>query len=256
MRVLARALLGVLVLLVPPGRHRWALVAVVLVGALIPVTELMVTKIFTDLVTGSKLTDVAHVAPQLGLFVALFLATRVAHAAQRVYRVRLFENAFAAGGAGPTPQAESWRWAAGLELLTILTGMTQIALLAGFFTYLAWGFGLVNMVAIVVLFEVVGWLFSRQQGLQRQYVERKKAKEHVPNSEKVRSRIVSAETGGLASALAVLVLLIVLVFMAMEGWVATSAAIVLFLGLRIQNSTFTALSGATMRLARARANAR
>jgi len=37
-------------LLVPKGKYRWQLVLLVLIGAAIPVTELLVAKLFTDLV--------------------------------------------------------------------------------------------------------------------------------------------------------------------------------------------------------------
>ena len=42
--------------LIPSGRHRWQLLALMLVGAAIPLTELLVTKIFTDTITSDSAT--------------------------------------------------------------------------------------------------------------------------------------------------------------------------------------------------------
>jgi hypothetical protein len=239
--------------LVPPGRFRWQLAGLVVVGAGIPVTELMVTKVFTDLITEDVSAAPADLAPELALFLALFVATRVAHYAQRMYRVTFFERVFQARGGRRAASLESWQWAQALELLTILTALVQILVMAGFFVLLAPAFGLVNGVLVLLLLHVVGVLFRRQLGAQRSYVERRRANEDVPPSVRVRSRIASAEAGGLASSIGVLVLLVLLLGLTIGGSVGAATAIVLFLGLRMQNSTFSTLSAGAMRLARARA---
>jgi hypothetical protein len=253
MRDLARELARAYRDLVPSGRHRWQLLSLILVGAAIPLTELLVTKIFTDAITSDGTSTLVDMAPQLVLFIVLFLATRVAHYAQRTYRVTFFEAAFSAGDR-PPPNLESWRWALGLELITILTAVTQMIVMAACFVLLAPVFGAVNVILIAVLAEVLGRLFTRQSTEQRQYVERGRAKERVATHTRVRSRIVSAETGGLISSVGVLLLLVVLLAMSINGLISASNTIVLFLGLRMQNSTFSTLSGAVMRFARARAN--
>ena len=81
-----------------------------------------------------------------------------------------------------------------------------------------------------------------------------RAKTQVATHVRVRSRIVSAEIGGLISSIGALVLLIALLAMSINGLISASSTIVLFLGLRLQNSTFTTLSGGVMRFARALAN--
>jgi hypothetical protein len=52
----------------------------------------------------------------------------------------------------------------------------------------------------------------------------------------------------------VVILLGVLIWFSLEGWVSLSNAIVLFLALRIQNTTFRSVSSSLMRFARAKAN--
>jgi hypothetical protein len=49
-------------------------------------------------------------------------------------------------------------------------------------------------------------------------------------------------------------LLVALLAMSINGLISASSTIVLFLGLRLQSSTFHALSGGVMRFARAQAN--
>lgn len=254
MRDLVRALAQAYRDLVPAGRHRWQLLSLILVGAAIPLTELLVTKIFTDAITGDGTASLAELAPQLVLFAGLFLATRVSHYAQRTYRVTFFEHALTAGERTRPSNIESWKWALGLELVTILTAVTQMVVLATCFVLLAPAFGLVNVILIAVLAEVLGRLFTRQATEQRQYVERGRARDHVATHVRVRSRIASAELGGLISSVGVLTLLLVLLAMSLSGVISASNTIVLFLGLRMQNSTFASLSGAVMRFARARAN--
>lgn len=253
MHALPRALARTYQDLVPRGRHRWQLASLILVGAAIPLTELLVTKIFTDAITGGT-TSLEELLPQLVLFCVLFLGTRVAHYAQRTYRVRFFEAAFGADERAYPANLESWRWALGLELVTILTAATQMAVMAACFVLLAPVFGVVNVVLIVVLAEVLGRLFARQSAEQRRYVESGRARQRVATHVRVRSRIVSAEVGGLISSAGVLLLLVVLLVMSIKGQISASNTIVLFLGLRMQNSTFSTLSGGVMRFARAQAN--
>lgn len=254
MQDLGRALAGACRDLIPLGRHRAQLLALIMVGAAIPLTELLVTKIFTDAITQGSAATLADLGPQLVLFAVLFLATRVAHYAQRTYRVTFFEAAFSADGDRQTPAIESWRWALGLELVTILTAITQMVVMAACFVLLAPVFGVVNLVLIIVLAQVLGRLFARQSTEQRGYVELGRAKQPVATHVRVRSRIVSAEVGGLVSSIGVLALLVILLAMSINGLISASSTIVLFLGLRMQNSTFSTLSGGVMRFARARAN--
>jgi hypothetical protein len=254
MRELARALARTCRALIPGVRHRWQLLALVMVGAAIPLTELMVTKIFTDIITSQRPSSLDDLAPQLAIFVLLFLATRVAHYVQRTYRVTFFEGVFRSSDRTHPAHIESWQWALGLELVTVLTALTQMLAMAAYFVVLAPVFGALNLLLIAVLAEALGRLFARQRAQQRGYVELGRAKTQVATHVRVRSRIVSAEVGGLVSSIGALLLLIALLAMSINDLISASSTIVLFLGLRLQNSTFSTLSGSVMRFARALAN--
>ena len=156
MRELARALARTCFTLIPAGRHRWQLLALVMVGAAIPLTELMVTKIFTEIITKERAASLNHLVPQLAIFVLLFLATRVAHYAQRTYRVTFFEGVFRSADRAHPAHIESWQWALGLELVNVLTSVTQMLLMAAYFVVLAPLFGAVNLVLIALLAEALG----------------------------------------------------------------------------------------------------
>lgn len=254
MRELARALARTCGTLIPSGRHRWQLLALVMVGAAIPLTELMVAKIFTDIITTQSTASLTQLAPQLAVFVLLFLATRVAHYVQRTYRVTYFAGVFRSADRTHPANIESWQWALGMELVTVLTSVTQMLLMAAYFVVLAPVFGAINLLLILILAEVLGRLFTRQRAEQRGYVELGRAKAQVATHVRVRSRIVSAEIGGLISSAGALVLLVALLAMNIDGLISASSTVVLFLGLRMQNSTFSTLSGSVMRFARALAN--
>ena len=254
MRELAGALARTCATLIPGARHRWQLLALVMVGAAIPLTELMVAKIFTEIITRERTSSLTHLAPQLAVFVLLFLVTRVAHYAQRTYRVTFFEGVFRSADRAHPAHIESWQWALGLELVNVLTALTQMLVMATYFVLLAPVFGAVNLLLILLLAEALGRLFTRQRAEQRGYVELGRARTQVATHVRVRSRIVSAEIGSLISSVGALMLLIALLAMSINGLISASSTIVLFLGLRLQNSTFATLSGGVMRFARAQAN--
>lgn len=253
---LVRSLRGTAAALVPAGRDRGMLGVLVAVGALVPVTELFVTKIFTDVVTKERTgTGLRPVAGELAVFFVLFLGTRVAHYAQRLYRVRFFDRVFRTAGRDGSGVRAGWEWAVGLELVTVLSSATQLVVVAGFFVWLAPLYGAVNVLLVVVLLEVVSRLFRGQLAAQAQFVESRRRRVLVPAYDKLRTRVLSAETGTLVSSVGVVVLLAALIVMNVEGLVGISATVVLFLGARLQNGIVASLSGAVMRYARAVANA-
>ena len=79
-----------------------------------------------------------------------------------------------------------------------------------------------------------------------------KKKEHVPNVVRIGTRIKSGETGILVSSIAMLILLAMLIYLSYTGEISMANTIVLFFGLRMQNSNFANISTSLMRFARAR----
>lgn len=241
-------------LLVPTNRLRAQLVLLVLIGAAIPVTELLVAKIFTDIVvTGQSKSAMDLVLAVLG-FSALFAITRIANYLQKTYRVKFFDKSFKKDTREKSSTKESWEWAMALELVNVLSFFTQMIVIAAFVLYLSWAFGAINFVFVLIVLQIMGMLFKRQLVKQRGYVEKKRAKEDVKAAERLGARIQQAELATLIASLGLVVLLALLVFFSLQGYVSLSNTIVIFLALRLQNTTFSSVSSSLMRFARAKAN--
>ena len=241
-------------LLVPKGKYRTQLVLLVLIAAAIPVTELLVAKLFTDLVIDGASMSTVQLLISVAIFGLLFISTRTANYLQKTYRVKFFDKAFGADTREKSKTKESWEWAMGLELVNVLSFLTQLFVIASFLFVLSPIFAGLNLLLILIVLQVMGVLFKRQLKKQRGFVEKKRAKKDVTPAERLGSRIQQAEIGTLIASFGVVLLLGVLIWFSIDGLVSLSNAIVLFLGLRLQNTTFSSVSSSLMRFARAKAN--
>ena len=86
------------------------------------------------------------------------------------------------------------------------------------------------------------------------YHDERRAKEEVTPAERLGVRIQQAEFGTLLASAGVVVLFALLIWFSISGMISLSNTIVFFLGLRLQNTTFSSVSSALMRFARAKAN--
>ena len=238
--------------LFPTTKFRIILVVLVLTAAFISVSELAVAKLFTQIILHEgELTTTQMILYVLGFFV-FFGGTRAGHYFQRIYRVNVFERAFDASEKKVLRSKENWRWAQAFELTTLLSIFTQMGVIIVFFTFLNWKFGLLNIVIVTVVLQVLGRIYGKQLKSQRSFVKAKERKEYVPNAVKIGTRIRSGETGTLLSGLAMLILFGALIALSFNGEISPSNTIVLFFGLRMQNSGLSNISSGLMRFARAR----
>ena len=240
--------------MVPKGKYRPQLILLVLIAAAIPVTELLVAKLFTDLVIDGASRTATELIISVAIFAILFVSTRTANYLQKTYRVKFFDKAFGSDTRERSKTKESWEWAMGLELVNVLSFLTQLFVIAAFFFVLSPIFASLNLLLILIVLQVVGVLFKRQLKKQRGFVEKKRAKKDVTPAERLGTRIQQAEIGTLIASFGVVLLLGVLIWFSLEGLVTLSNTIVLFLGLRLQNTTFSSVSSSLMRFARAKAN--
>ena len=104
---------------------------------------------------------------------------------------------------------------------------------------------------VLFIFHIYGRLFKSQIEAQRGFVEARKNKKPVTNAIKIGTRIKSGETGILISGSAMLILLAALIYLSYNGQISQSNTIVLFFGLRMQNSNLSNISSGLMRFARA-----
>ena len=240
--------------LLVPAKYRYPLILLILVAAAIPVTELLVAKLFTDLVVNGAQKGLGEIIINLVIFGLLFVATRVANYIQKTYRVRFFDKAFGADKREKTSQGESWEWAMALELVNVLSFMLQAFVIAAFLFVLNQIMGGITLVIILILLQVMGRIFTFQLKVQRDFVEKRRAKENVTPAERLGSRIKSAEFATLLGSFFIVALMVLLVIFSIDGIVSLSSTIVFFLGLRLMNTTFSSISSALMRFARAKAN--
>jgi len=87
---------------------------------------------------------------------------------------------------------------------------------------------------------------------QRGFVTARKNKIPIANVVRIGTRIKSGETGILLSGIAMIVLLGALIYFSYNGDISKANTVVLFFGLRMQNSNLSNISTGLMRFARAR----
>jgi hypothetical protein len=233
-------------------KYRVVLLGLVLIAAMISVSELAVAKLFTKIILDEGTISQSMFALLVTFFFLFFGVTRGGHFLQRIYRVKFFDKAFKASESERSGAKENWRWSLAFELTNLLSTITQLGVIISFFTYLNWRFGLINIVIVLAVFQVYGRLFRHQIEAQRGFVVAKKNKEHIPNVVRIGTRIKSGETGVLISSIAMLILLAILIYLSYIGDISKANTIVLFFGLRMQNSNFANISTSLMRFARAR----
>jgi hypothetical protein len=238
--------------LFPTTKYRLILISLVLIAAFISVSELAVAKIFTKIIMNEETLPKSHLVIYIAGFFLFFGATRAGHYFQRIYRVNVFDRAFKASDKEVHRSKENWRWSLAFELTSLLSIFTQMGVVILFFTFLNWKFGLLNILVVLVIFQILGRIFRNQIKAQRGFVKAKAKKEHVPNSVKIGTRIKSGETGILLSGMAMLILFAALIFFSYNGEISPSNTVVLFFGLRMQNSSLSNISSGLMRFARAR----
>ena len=254
MLIVAKELVYAVKTLFTTTRDRLILTGLVLIAAMISVSELAVAKLFTDIIGFEKSMSTTNLIILIVGFFLFFGITKAGHFLQRVYKVKFFDNAFKTSNAEVPSSKENWRWSLAFELTNILSTCTQLGAIILFFAYLSWPFAIVNIVVVLAIFQVYGKLFSSQLDAQRGFIVARKNKELITNAVRIGTRIKSGEIGILISGIAMLILLAVLIYLSYIGGISTANTIVLFFGLKMQNSNFSNISTALMRFARARTN--
>jgi len=252
MIIILKQLKSALLELFPTAKLRVILISLVLIAAFISVSELAVAKLFTQIILNegeySKNTLIIFIIS----FFLFFGMTRAGLFLQRMYRVNVFDKAFKTSTAELSATKDNWRWSLAFELTNILSIVTQMSVVLLFFLYFNTIFGLIDLVIIIIILQILGRLFGKQIVAQRSFVVARQKKEPVSNFIRIGTRIKSGEIGILISGIAMIFLLGALLFFSYQGEINPANTIVLFFGLRMQNSSLSSLSTALMRFARAR----
>jgi hypothetical protein len=237
-------------------RARVAVGGLIAITAAVPVFEILVLRLFSDLIIDGPdrfADDVGAAIPQVALFLAAFAATRAAHHLVRLARVRVYRSGIEAPGRSSSPSQESWEWAQAFELSSVVVSLVQIAMFSGLFLVIDLQTGLVNLLLVVLVLAVVSRLYQRQLVLQVDYVTMGHKPGTAPISERVGGRVRAAELGAVVASGAMVVALVFMLIRTLRGQVSSADAIVLFLALRLLAGQLAASSSAMMRFARASA---
>jgi hypothetical protein len=228
------------------------LIGLVLIAASISVSELLVARLFTQIILHEGEIDKSYLALLMVCFFLFYGFTRIGQFGQRVYRVRVFDRAFKENELELTTGRENWRWTQAFEITNIYSMLTQVGVVLLFFFYFNWVFALLDLLIILIVLEALGRLFSKQMEMQRTFVQAQKDRIRVDNFLRVGSRIKSGEIGTLLAGFAMIILLGALFYLNYIGDINASNTIVLFFGLRMQTSNLSSISTGLMRFARAK----
>jgi hypothetical protein len=238
--------------LFPNNKLRLILISLSLLAASISVSELLVAKFFTEIILHEGELSRTELIIFVVSFFLFYGITRVGQFFQRIYRLRVFEKAFKASDSEITNFQDNWRWSLAIELTNILATLTQLGVVVIFFIYFNPVFGLVDLIIVFIVLQLVGRIFAKQIKEQRNFANARKLKKKVSPADKFRTRIKSGEVGILYSGVAMIILLGLLLYLSYQGEISPANTVVLFFGLRLQNSGLSSMSTSLMRFARAR----
>jgi hypothetical protein len=238
--------------LFPNNKLRLILISLSLLAASISVSELLVAKFFTEIILHEGELSRTELIIFVVSFFLFYGITRVGQFFQRIYRLRVFEKAFKASDSEITNFQDNWRWSLAIELTNILATLTQLGVVVIFFIYFNPVFGLVDLIIVLIVLQLVGRIFAKQIKEQRNFANARKLKKKVSPADKFRTRIKSGEVGILYSGVAMIILLGLLLYLSYQGEISPANTVVLFFGLRLQNSGLSSMSTSLMRFARAR----
>jgi hypothetical protein len=228
------------------------LISISFLAASISVSELLVAKFFTEIILHEGELSNRELIIFVVFFFLFFGLTRAGQFFQRIYRLKVFEKAFKASESEITNFQDNWRWSLAIELTNILATLTQLGVVILFFIYFNPIFGLVDLIVVLVVLQLIGRIFAKQIKEQRNFSNARKLKKKVLPADKFRTRIKSGEVGILYSGIAMIVLLGLLIYLSYQGEISAANTVVLFFGLRLQNSGLSSMSTSLMRFARAR----
>lgn len=236
----------------PGGRFRYVLVVLAMLGAAISISELLVLKLFVDIVVREEeIAQNEFILLAIGVLL-VFILTRVGQYVQRTYRVKAFARSFKSLKKIKGRGAKNPEWAMAFELSSLLTNATQLVAILLFFLIIQPLFAALNLVVLALVFAIIGRIFMNHQELQLKLLMERDGKKARPQR-RYGERIKAAESGGLIAALGTIVLLGALLFLSFNQEISISDTLIIFFGVRLQNASLNNSSRSLMRYAKAKA---
>ena len=254
MKIIITELRSSLHLLFQTRKLRLTMLGLVLLAAIISISELAVAKLFTQIIYAESEYSSKQLILIVGFFFIFYAMTRLGQFFQKIYRLRVFDKAFQHSDEDLSYSRESWRWSLAIELSNILSTFAQIFVTTFIFFYFNWIFGLIDLFIVFTVLTIYGRFFGKQLEAQRGFIAAKRAKKPIASSVRVGTRIKMGEQGILISGAAMIILLAALLYFSYQGGISAANAVVLFLGLRMQNASLSGIAVGLMRFARARSH--
>ncbi|MDT3331727.1 hypothetical protein Q9S78_13735 [Microbacterium sp. KSW-18] len=233
----------------PRWRERRMIIALLVLMAILPVGELLVLQVFSNLLVEASQSlagQLGTVVLLLSLFLAGFAVTRGLQHGTKFWRVRIFRAAFAdlqdRTGAG----AANWQWARAFGVSSIIADLMQIVAVLGVLFYFDLVIGGVSAVLTVVVIIPLSLLYRRQLRVQLELMDAPVKRVEAP----IRERIYSGEFAAIAASAGSGIALALVVLRIFSGGLDVATAIVLAMALRIYFGRIAALSPTFMRFAR------
>lgn len=227
----------------------------VLVMAAVPVVELVVVRLFSDLAIdgpGRWRSEDPRLMWQIVGFLVAMAGARGLHHLVRIVRVSRFRRRFEELEAR-SPSRQSWDWALALELSTVLVSLVQTVAFCLLFLLLDPVTGAVNGVVVLVVLTVLARLYRRELARQQSYVASGTRPGSASIDERVGGRIRISEVGAAAGSLGMGLVLVLVLGRTLGGQLSSADAIVFFLACRLLYGQLGAFSAGIMRFSRAAA---
>lgn len=237
---------------------RWArleVIGLVLVMAAVPIVEMLVIRLFSDLVIHGpqQVAEGRSLVAPVALFLGALGAARAMHHVVRIARVGVFRRRFDQLEQQRSASRQSWDWALALELSGVLVAVVQVAAFCLLFVVLDPVIAVVNIAVAVAVLTVLGRLYTAELRRQQDYVMTGAGPGSTPINDRVGGRIRVAELGALMGSAGMAVVLVLVLVRTLGGQVSSSDAVVFFLGLRLLYGQLGTYSAGIMRFARAAA---
>lgn len=227
----------------------------VLVMAAVPVVELLVVRIFSNLAIDGPdrwRSEDPRLLWQVVVFFLAMAGARGLHHVVRIVRVARFRRRFEELEAR-SPSRQSWDWALALELSTVLVSLVQTVAFCVLFLLLDPVTAVVNGAVVLVVVAVLSRLYARELARQQSYVASGTRPGSASIDERVGGRIRISEFGAAAGSVGMGVVLVLVLWRTLGGQLSSADAIVFFLGCRLLYGQLGAFSAGIMRFSRAAA---
>ena len=236
--------------LFPSRARRRALWLLIAFSALTTVAELAAARFFGGLLGGIDGSDPSQSLLLLALFLVSFATIKGAGYLQSLFKLRVFDRSLSETQLA-SAAARTWQWPMAMELVSLLTQLSRLLMVTLVLAWVSPIFALLSGVCAIISMFIIGRGGRTQYDIQLGFIHAKLAGGAPTASEKISARILGAERAGLLALGPVILMVGVLGYGALAGFIAVEQALVLFIAVRIMANMYGTMAGSVMRFIRA-----